>query len=805
VTAPNGDQYSNTLFGIDVLSATDAWAVGESGPLPTEPLILRWNGTAWTRTNIELQGTLRGVAAIAPNDVWAVGWTTGAPAVGLVMHYDGTAWSQMPSPGGQFLYAVAGAASDDVWAVGKEGYYGVAFHWDGTEWTQVPVPQLLNTNLYALEVISSDDVWAVGVEAGQNRTLTIHWDGTAWTHIPSPNPGTRNVLRDVSAVGPNDVWAVGWWASGALDEEWLGLHWDGESWSFEPIDGPTESPLSRGKLLYGVSAVSPTEVWAVGQYYDEWYADINTAVLRWDGTTWTRVPSQDPSDLSLLYDIDMLGPSTGWAAGSFGVDSYHPNSMIQRYGPPCVSPTPAPPTATPGGATNTPRPPTSTPCVPGFPIVYNNAITDEDEQQWSRINDTDPPSNCVLQTPCSVADLSAPRYYDSYTLTNPSGSSVCVTVELHAPNCSGFNTIQSVAYFGSYNPNALCQNYVADIGETPYSFAKSYSFNVPANGTFVVVVNTIEEGFTCSGYRLSVSGLPNPGCVPPPTLTATGTRTATNTRLPTRTATATPGGPTSTPGGATSTAIAASSTAMPATSTAVVSTSTAVVSTSTSVPSTATSTATATPLSGECTIQFSDVEEGSTFHMYVRCLACRNVMGGYADSTFRPGAQLTRGQLSKIVANAAGMNGTPTGQTFEDVPATDSFYLFIERLAGSGVIGGYACGGPGEPCGEGNRPYFRPGAGATRGQISKIVANAAQLTEGAATVQMFEDVAESSPFYMYVQALASRGVMGGYSCGGDGEPCGPTNMPYFRPSNQVTRGQIAKVVANTFFPNCQTP
>lgn len=49
-----------------------------------------------------------------------------------------------------------------------------------------------------------------------------------------------------------------------------------------------------------------------------------------------------------------------------------------------------------------------------------------------------------------------------------------------------------------------------------------------------------------------------------------------------------------------------------------------------------------------------------------------------------------------------------------------------------------------------------------------------------------------------------HGFMGGYPCGSPGEPCGPTNMPYFRWANNATRGQVSKMVANTFFPACQT-
>ena len=166
------------------------------------------------------------------------------------------------------------------------------------------------------------------------------------------------------------------------------------------------------------------------------------------------------------------------------------------------------------------------------------------------------------------------------------------------------------------------------------------------------------------------------------------------------------------------------------------------------------------------------------------------------------------GQLSKIVSNSAGWTDPHTEQSFQDVPPGSTFYDFIQRLASRGYINGYDCGGPGEPCiGPGNLPYFRPNANATRGQISKIVSNAAGFQDPIpAGQQSFQDVPPGSTFYDFIERLASRGVIGGYDCGGPGEPCiGPGNLPYFRPNANATRGQTSKIVANTFFPNCETP
>ena len=293
-------------------------------------------------------------------------------------------------------------------------------------------------------------------------------------------------------------------------------------------------PSSR--VLYGVSAVSATEVWAVGQDYDV-YEGITTAVFKWDGANWTRTSSDSPSHtISALVAIDMLSPGTGWAVGSSGVDTYHPNTLAEKFGPPCNSPTPLPPTATPGGPTATPRVPTPTPCVPGAVQVFTGDISLDDPLEMARIADEDPQSNCVLHVTCDPVD-GAQRHYDSYTLENTSGSEACVTVEISAPACDGLRALQSATYLGSFDPSNVCVNFLGDIGSSPYSSVKSYSFTVPAHSTIVVVVNTIEEGFTCSAYTVRVSGLPAPGCV---TSTPTSTATSTPTRTATRTRTATP-------------------------------------------------------------------------------------------------------------------------------------------------------------------------------------------------------------------------------------------------------------------------
>jgi photosystem II stability/assembly factor-like uncharacterized protein len=229
---------------------------------------------------------------------------------------------------------------------------------------------------------------------------------------------------------------------------------------------------------------------------------------------------------------------------------------------------------------------------------------------------------------------------------------------------------------------------------------------------------------------------------------------------------------------------------------------------------------TPTPTPTSCPLQFQDVPNTNTFYPFVRCLACQQIINGYlcgatgepcgttGDPYFRPNNQVTRGQLAKIVSQSAGFNNIiePSRQTFEDVPPGSAFWEPVEQLAYLGVMAGYACGGTAEPCvPPANRPYFRPGNNATRGQLAKIAMNAADYGTAIPPLQYtFADMPPNSTFWLYVERLLANrpGAMNGYTCGGAGEPCDPQDRPYFRPNNPLTRGQAAKIVSSTFFPDC---
>jgi hypothetical protein len=331
------------------------------------------------------------------------------------------------------------------------------------------------------------------------------------------------------------------------------------------------------------------------------------------------------------------------------------------------------------------------------------------------------------------------------------------------------------------------------------NFIGDYSGIAASTGVVMPIWTDIRSGGNQNAYvarGVYTAGPPPTGTPPTTTPTTTRTNTGTPTNAPqatnTATSTSTPPAPTNTPLVPTGTSTAPS------------------IASPTRTPAPGTVTRTPAPTATACTLTFSDVPVGSTFYPYIHCLVCLGIVSGYPDGTFKPNNPVTRGQLSKIVSNSAGFSDTPTSQQFQDVPPTgpgSTFYVYIYRLVSRGYIGGYRCGAsPAGPCvPPDNLPYFLPNANATRGQISKIVSNAAGFLDPPSG-QQFQDVAVGSTFYEFIFRLSTRGIINGYLCGGAGEPCiPPGNLPYFRPNADATRGQMSKIDAAAFFPDCNPP
>jgi hypothetical protein len=158
--------------------------------------------------------------------------------------------------------------------------------------------------------------------------------------------------------------------------------------------------------------------------------------------------------------------------------------------------------------------------------VFNGSLAAGDATQTGRLNRFGVVSTCAAPKACpGTFTTTGARLYDSYTITNPRSVPVCATIGI-ASGC-GVNMF-SVAYTGSYNPTALCTNYLADPGSS-FPNAGYYEATIPANGSIVVIVHEVNTGTGCLNYQLTVDVPRDLSAInaAPPSVVCNGTSTLT--------------------------------------------------------------------------------------------------------------------------------------------------------------------------------------------------------------------------------------------------------------------------------------
>jgi hypothetical protein len=172
--------------------------------------------------------------------------------------------------------------------------------------------------LYGVAATSASNAWAVGNQPGDPaaQTLIERWDGTAWCVVASPDPSGSaepSGLQSVAATSATNAWAVGDYTNSS--GTWtLILRWNGTSWTQVPSPNPSGGDLDAN-YLSSVTATSATNAWAVGEYAAS--AGSQTLILHWDGTTWTQVTSPNPGSGETLSAVAATSASRAWTVGHY--------------------------------------------------------------------------------------------------------------------------------------------------------------------------------------------------------------------------------------------------------------------------------------------------------------------------------------------------------------------------------------------------------------------------------------------------------------------------------------------------------
>jgi len=228
-------------------------------------------------------------------------------------------WKVVPSPNGNGssgLNTMAVVSAHAIWAVGNVANpvthvrTTLIEFWNGTAWHIVsnPNPSPTYNNFYSITAVSPNDVWAIGFYAnsvGTAQTLIEHWNGKQWRVVPSPNVKDEdNELLSVAAASARDIWAVGFKFDSNGNQSALIEHWNGKQWRI--VLSPS---LNANEALSGVAAISANDAWAVGT------SNFNTQTLieHWNGSRWSVVKSTDSG--GELRGITATSRNDIWAVG----------------------------------------------------------------------------------------------------------------------------------------------------------------------------------------------------------------------------------------------------------------------------------------------------------------------------------------------------------------------------------------------------------------------------------------------------------------------------------------------------------
>lgn len=307
------------LMSVTAPEANAAWAVGEqglAGGVGGRPLALRWDGSAWSHTDVThlgLNGYLRSVSGSSATEAWAIG--DNADGADHLLCWDGETWRSAAYPGQDeattALSSVASEPDGTAWASGRLEDRARLLHYDGESWSWTePHPDPAASTPWRVRVSPSGSVYALGNDVAR-------WDGTQWTVLPTV-PGIRLSLADILPVADDDIWGVG----GAFGiggppgkpTSVVLCRFDGTEWTFDEDDLP-----------YTVGALNSIAADSAGQPsviagWDFW-EDSQAHYLRWNGTTWVGEKGPASEVHPYIRDVATVPGASGaadtvWAVGS---------------------------------------------------------------------------------------------------------------------------------------------------------------------------------------------------------------------------------------------------------------------------------------------------------------------------------------------------------------------------------------------------------------------------------------------------------------------------------------------------------
>ena len=481
-------------------------------------------------------------------------------------------WQLVPTVTGELLRDVYMVTASDGWAVGDNG---TVLHYNGASWQPVNISSTF-TLIDVFMLNATEGYIAAWTDYG---SAIYHYDGVSWTLAYNSSLS----LSRIGESSPNNVWAVGLNTS---------LHYDGNQWNVVPI------PVER--QVFAVNVLGDNDVWAFGQYEP---VSGHGLILHYTDGAWHQIQSPAPQT---IFDGFFTSPSDGWAVGTAVTTTYvfrydgiewrraYTNNLglFRLY---MFSPNDGWGVGGSEGVSSiayfngtdfaaVPCPTNNFLSAIWMSSRYDGWIVGDRGTLIHYTDSTPTPTSSATTTPIATATPSPTRASTVTGTATPVG-----TPSATATPCSiGFTDVLPTDFYYQAVRYLYCNGVISGYGDNTFRPG-----NNATRGQLSKIVVLAE------GWAINTQGGPH----------------------------------------------------------------------------------------------FTDVATTNPFYAFIETAFNRGVISGYADGTFRWGNNITRGQLCKIVVLAEGWAiNTAGGPHFTDVPASDPFYALVETAFNHQIISGYADG-----------------------------------------------------------------------------------------------------------------
>jgi hypothetical protein len=207
----------STVGTISADASNDVWIAAGAN-------LLHFDGASWSLVNPNTGVIAGGVDSLSPTNVWAVGEGRDSDFdsnFARIEHWDGTSWTIVPSPRvnpaepldtQSDLAGIAAISANDIWAVGEALNQTITEHWDGKSWSVIASPDPGKFNvLLAVTALSDGTVAAVGYQtdfAGHLSGIILQNAAPAPKNAIAFAPSTRTMQAPLDAAAVDQIFGL---------------------------------------------------------------------------------------------------------------------------------------------------------------------------------------------------------------------------------------------------------------------------------------------------------------------------------------------------------------------------------------------------------------------------------------------------------------------------------------------------------------------------------------------------------------------------------------------------------------------